>query len=64
MSDVKLLLDRQASWQRTRQALTWPEKVRIAEQVRESILQLRRSRQGAAPPAPATRTDSRFGRPK
>ncbi len=63
MSDLKQLLERQANWQRTRQALTWPEKVRMAEQVRESILQLRRSGKVEAPPDP-NRTDSHFGRPK
>lgn len=48
MSDVKQLLERQASWQRARKALTWPEKVRMAEQVRESVRQLRRSGKGGA----------------
>ena len=48
MSDVKELLERQARWQRTRQALSWPEKVRLAEQVRESVRQLRRSTEGDA----------------
>ena len=46
MNDVKLLLERQARWQRARQALTWPEKVRMAEQVRGSVLWLRRSAEG------------------
>lgn len=46
MNDVKLLLERQARWQRARQALTWPEKVRMAEQVRGSVLRLRRSAEG------------------
>ncbi len=64
MSDVKHLLERQAQWQPTRQALTWPEKVRMAEQVRESILQLRRSGQVEAASARPTRTQSHFGRPK
>ena len=48
MSDVEELLERQARWQRTRQALTWPEKVRMAEQVRESVRQLRLSGKGDA----------------
>ena len=33
---------RQASWQKTRQTLTWAEKVRIAEAVRDSSAALRR----------------------
>lgn len=64
MSDVKHLLERQARWQQTRKALTWPEKVRMAEQVRESILQLRRSGKGEAAAARPIRSDSHFGRPK
>jgi hypothetical protein len=41
--DIKPLLERQSRWQRSRQALTWPEKVRLAEEVRESVRQLRQS---------------------
>ncbi len=64
MSDVTPLLERQARWQRTRQALTWPEKVRMAEQVRESVLQLRRSGQGEAAPGRPTGTPGHRGRPE
>jgi hypothetical protein len=39
--EVRALLERQARWQRSRQLLSWSEKVRIAESVRESVLQLR-----------------------
>jgi hypothetical protein len=35
MFDVRDLLERQAAWQRRRAALTWPEKIRMAEEVRE-----------------------------
>lgn len=41
MDDVKKLLERQAVWQKGRKSLPWPEKIRIAEAIRESILQLR-----------------------
>ena len=39
--DVKELLRRQAQWQKSRQALSWPEKIRMAQQIRESIQTLR-----------------------
>jgi hypothetical protein len=41
MTDVKQMLERQAQWQKSRQSLTWPEKLRLAERVRESVMQLR-----------------------
>ncbi len=41
MTDLEHLLERQAQWQKSRQSLTWPEKIRMAERVRESIGQLR-----------------------
>ena len=43
MSDSQQLLERQARWQKTRQALSWPEKIQMAERVRESVRQLRAS---------------------
>jgi hypothetical protein len=43
MSDVLKLLERQAKWQKSRAALSWPEKIRMAEAIRESIQQLRAS---------------------
>ena len=39
--DVQELLRRQAQWQRSRKNLPWPEKIRMAEQVRDSIGTLR-----------------------
>lgn len=39
--DVRDLLERQARWQKSRKLLSWPEKVRLAEAIRESILLLR-----------------------
>ena len=44
MSDIQKLLERQARWQKTRRALSWPEKIRMAERVRESARQLRAAR--------------------
>lgn len=41
MIDVAQMLERQARWQKSRQALTWAEKIRMAERVRESVIQLR-----------------------
>ena len=42
MNDPRPLLQRQAQWQRTRASLSWPEKVRMSEAIRQSIEQLRR----------------------
>lgn len=41
MDDVMKLLERQAAWQKGRKTLPWPEKIRISEAIRESILQIR-----------------------
>lgn len=46
MNDSEALLRRQAEWQRRRRLVSWPEKVRMAEQLRGSILQLRAQRSG------------------
>jgi hypothetical protein len=43
MSDPQPLFDRQAEWQKSRKALSWPEKIRMAERMRESILRLKRA---------------------
>ncbi len=43
MSNVDEMLKRQAQWQKSRQQLTWPEKIRMAEQVRDSVVALRSS---------------------
>lgn len=40
MNEVQALLEKQACWQKTRLELSWPEKIRMAEGVRESALQL------------------------
>ena len=44
MNDIEQMLERQARWQKTRQALSWPEKIQMAERIRESVRQLRASR--------------------
>jgi len=36
MRDARDLLERQARWQKGRKALSWPEKIRLVEGVRES----------------------------
>ncbi|MGQ0652080.1 MAG: hypothetical protein ACT4P4_07430 [Betaproteobacteria bacterium] len=36
MDKLKALLERQARWQRARRGLSWAEKIRMAEAVRES----------------------------
>jgi len=41
MTDLQQMLQRQAEWQKSRQSLTWPEKIRLAESARESVRQLR-----------------------
>jgi hypothetical protein len=41
MTDLEHMLERQAQWQKSRKSLTWPEKIRMAERVRESVRQLR-----------------------
>ncbi len=50
MNDVQELLRRQAAWQKTRQHLSWPEKLRLAQRIRESIATLRPARKAAARP--------------
>lgn len=43
MRDARELLELQSRWQRRRRALTWAEKIRLAERVRESAGALRAS---------------------
>lgn len=49
MSDVRERLEKAAEWQKRGKALSWPEKVRRAEAIRESLGQLRQSRPSRAP---------------
>ncbi|MFH1970417.1 MAG: hypothetical protein ABIJ53_08895 [Verrucomicrobiota bacterium] len=46
MNDARALLERQAAWQKTRARLTWSEKIRQAEVLRDALLNLRRTRPG------------------
>jgi hypothetical protein len=41
MVDVQALLRRQAEWQRSRNALSWPEKIRMVAVIRDSIVAIR-----------------------
>jgi hypothetical protein len=41
MTDVRRLLERQAEWQKARGSLSWPEKIRMAEAMRETLRQFR-----------------------
>jgi len=44
MADTRELFERQAAWQAGRCRLSWPEKVRMAEAIRESLVRLRSTR--------------------
>jgi hypothetical protein len=54
MSDIQKLLERQAEWQKSRKSLSWPEKIRMAEAIRESVLQIRRTGRLLAPSGSAS----------
>jgi hypothetical protein len=49
MTDVRNGLEKAAEWQRRRKALSWPEKIRLAEAIRDSLIQLRRTRADTSP---------------
>ncbi len=49
--ELQRILEAQAAWQRSRATLSWPEKIRMAEAMRESARQLRR-RPSAKPALP------------
>ena len=64
MTESERLLRRQAEWQKSRQALSWPEKIRQVERLRASVEELRKQRQerrrqdapptgSSGPPTPA-----------
>ena len=54
MFDVGALLQRQERWQKSRRTLSWAEKMRMVEAVRESVRSLRRT---APPPVRAESKD-------
>ena len=41
MNDNQSLFERQSEWQRNRVGLSWPEKIRMAENARETLLLFR-----------------------
>jgi hypothetical protein len=45
MTKTERLLQRQAEWQKSRQALSWPEKIRQAEQLRSTVETFRAERE-------------------
>jgi hypothetical protein len=56
MTETERLLQRQAEWQKARQAMSWSEKIRQAEHLRSTIETLRaererRARLASSPPA-------------
>ena len=55
MSEINQFLEPQAQWQKRRQALSWPDKIRMAEQIRASVAQWR-SMAGKTLPAPSIPT--------
>jgi hypothetical protein len=59
MTSHEELLARQAAWQKSRQTLSWPEKIRQAARMRSSIEAIRKERQrrqrGEAPAPGKTR---------
>jgi hypothetical protein len=59
MTDIRKLSEKQAAWQKSRQALSWPEKIRMAEAIRESIVKLRRTGPDATRAGPAKRGSSK-----
>ena len=44
MIDIQEMLRRQAEWQKSRKALSWSEKIRLVETLREDLLKLRATR--------------------
>ena len=59
MADPGELFERQARWQKRWIALSWPEKVRIVEQIRESVLRLRGGRLNTEAPEKGSRGGTR-----
>jgi hypothetical protein len=57
MDEVAKRFARQAQWQASRTNLSWPEKVRQAEAMREFILVLRKKK-ADSPRRRATKTDA------
>jgi hypothetical protein len=47
-------LERQAQWQKSRRSLSWPEKVRQAEAIRDAVKALRATKTDVPPSATAS----------
>jgi hypothetical protein len=61
--ELKALFEAQAAWQRARAGLSWPEKIRMAEAMRESAAQLRRmpsSEHRSLPPKTTSSNDQTY----
>jgi hypothetical protein len=54
MTEGERRLQRQAEWQKSRQALPWPEKIRLAEQMRTTLEAFRAERQRRSAVGPST----------
>ena len=63
MSEIQELLQRQAAWQKRLAGLSWPEKIRMAEAVRPSVLQLVRSGRRVTPGGSAPTPTPPEGKP-
>jgi hypothetical protein len=55
MTDTRELFECQAAWQAGQRYLSWPEKVRMAEAIPESLIRLRNTRPLDPKVAPAER---------
>lgn len=52
MSEIEQMLERQARWQQSRAALSWAEKLRLAETLRDAALALGGGRRKESSPQP------------
>jgi hypothetical protein len=43
MSEIRFLFERQAAWQKSRQRLSWLEKIHLVEALQKSLRQLKNS---------------------
>ena len=59
MTDMRKLFERHTAWQKGRTALTWPEKVRMAEAIRDWVSRLSCARPAAtnSRPTPPERSE-------
>lgn len=53
MTEIPERLNKQAQWQKSRRTLSWPEKVRLAATIRDSLEPLRRVQAAPSRPLPA-----------